>query len=166
MVNRNIWILSVTDGRAIILPWHTLFWNFLIISLKWCMSTVVLPPHLFVFCQLPASVTGLTSPATPLSFFPHFLIEEADFCKRRPHLSILAYVHSSISSVEKRKETRGTWASAGAYDKGVRMGVVFMVGRAKTRGEENIIQEESRRYHDIVQVRHAFSCKVPVSARC
>ncbi|KAK8393538.1 hypothetical protein O3P69_006702 [Scylla paramamosain] len=83
-----------------------------------------------------------------------FLIEEADYCKRRPKLQIIAYVHSSILRVKQRNETRNSWASASAYNMGpmnVSIGVVFMVGRAKNELERLIIQEESKKYHDIVQ---------------
>ncbi|XP_053634031.1 beta-1,3-galactosyltransferase 1-like [Cherax quadricarinatus] len=85
-----------------------------------------------------------TSPA-------HFVIEESDFCHRRPDLFIVAYVHSSIASVEKRMDTRTTWASAGAYDSNVKMAVVFMVGLAKTTEEQNIVNQESILFRDIVQ---------------
>ncbi|XP_042204196.1 beta-1,3-galactosyltransferase 5-like [Homarus americanus] len=82
---------------------------------------------------------------------PQFLIEEPDFCRKRPNLTIVAYVHSSISSVMKRMETRTTWASVGVHDEGVKMGVVFMVGQAKNSYESKIIRDESRRFGDIVQ---------------
>lgn len=84
-----------------------------------------------------------------------FIIEEADYCKRRPKLQIIAYIHSSILRVKQRNETRNTWGGASAYDMGpmnVSIGVVFMVGRPKNALERLIIQEESERYHDIVQV--------------
>ncbi|KAK8393513.1 hypothetical protein O3P69_006683 [Scylla paramamosain] len=83
-----------------------------------------------------------------------FLIEEADYCKRRPKLQIIAYIHSSILRVKQRNETRSSWANASAYNMGpmnVSIGVVFMVGRAKNELERLIIQEESKKYHDIVQ---------------
>ncbi|KAK3871751.1 hypothetical protein Pcinc_023128 [Petrolisthes cinctipes] len=96
-----------------------------------------------------------TSPlARPPDIPKRFLIEEADFCHRQPGLQIIAYVHTSIKHVRQRNETRYTWGSASAYDLGdisVKIGVVFMVGRAKDELEELIIQEESQRYHDIVQ---------------
>lgn len=81
-----------------------------------------------------------------------FLIEEADFCHRHSNLNIIVYIHSSLDKVEKRQETRLTWASAGLYDSSVRMAVVFMVGLAKTKNEEIILKEESQRFRDIVQV--------------
>lgn len=80
-----------------------------------------------------------------------FLIKEADFCHRQTNLSFIVYIHSSLDNVEKRQETRLTWASAGLYDPSVRMAVVFMVGQAKNKYEEIILSEESHRYHDIVQ---------------
>lgn len=81
-----------------------------------------------------------------------FLIKEADLCHRQTNLSFIVYIHSSLDNVEKRHETRLTWASAGLYDPSVRMAVVFMVGQAKNKYEEIILSEESHRYHDIVQV--------------
>lgn len=80
-----------------------------------------------------------------------FLIEEGDFCHRHSNLSFIVYIHSSLGKVEKRQETRLTWASAGLYDSSVKMAVVFMVGQAKTKEEEIILREESQRYRDIVQ---------------
>ncbi|XP_047476435.1 lactosylceramide 1,3-N-acetyl-beta-D-glucosaminyltransferase A-like [Penaeus chinensis] len=82
-----------------------------------------------------------------------FLIEEADFCRRRPRLQVIAYVHSAISRVQERQETRSTWANATASGLGVDIAAVFMVGRAKGERERQIVQEESQRYHDIIQVR-------------
>lgn len=84
-----------------------------------------------------------------------FLMEEADYCERRPNLQIIAYVHSSISRVKQRMETRRSWGNASAYDMGlmnVSIGAVFMVGRAKNKLEQKIVQEESEKYHDIIQV--------------
>ena len=84
-----------------------------------------------------------------------FLIEEGDYCKQRPKLQIIAYIHSSILRVKQRSETRSSWGNASAYNMGsmnVSIGVVFMVGRAKNELERLIIQEESNKYHDIVQV--------------
>lgn len=66
---------------------------------------------------------------------------------------MVAYVHSHISGVEKRQETRATWASRWAEDLGVRLATVFMVGRARTEREEEIVKRESMLYGDIVQVR-------------
>ncbi|KAK3871753.1 hypothetical protein Pcinc_023130 [Petrolisthes cinctipes] len=96
-----------------------------------------------------------TSPlGCPPDIPKRFLIEEADYCHQRPGLQIIAYVHSSIDRVSQRNLTRTTWATASAYDMGqnsVNIGVVFMVGRAKNSHQRQIIQEESQRYHDIVQ---------------
>nr|XP_027220856.1 beta-1,3-galactosyltransferase 5-like [Penaeus vannamei] len=101
---------------------------------------------------------GLRADASKASERPEkvpnaFLIEEADFCRRRPRLQVIAYVHSAISRVQERRETRSTWANATASGLGVEIAAVFMVGRAKNQRERQIVQEESQRYHDIVQVR-------------
>ena len=97
-----------------------------------------------------------TSPVRQPPDIPkRFLIEEADYCQRRPKLQIIAYVHSSILRVKQRRDTRSTWGNASAYDMGpmnINLGVVFMVGRAKNEQEQKIVLEESERYHDIVQV--------------
>ncbi|XP_047490900.1 beta-1,3-galactosyltransferase 1-like [Penaeus chinensis] len=86
----------------------------------------------------------------PEDFPSDFLIEEEDFCSRqRRRLFLLAYVHSSILATRKRSHTRATWAGGKGY--GVGLGVVFMVGRARTPEEQRIVQEESRLHHDIVQ---------------
>ncbi|KAK8722851.1 hypothetical protein OTU49_012084 [Cherax quadricarinatus] len=90
----------------------------------------------------------------PATIPKRFLIEEPDYCQKRPGLQIIAYVHSSIMRVEERNDTRSTWANASAYDLGdisVKVGAVFMVGRPKNDEERNIIQKESQQYHDIVQ---------------
>ncbi|XP_071526449.1 uncharacterized protein [Panulirus ornatus] len=115
-----------------------------------------LPPH-----QTPTEPSTFipdqpdTSPLRhPADIPKRFLIEEADFCQKRPGLQVIAYVHSSIMRVKQRNETRATWANASAYDMGhmsVHVGAVFMVGRAKNDVERQIVQEESQRYHDIVQ---------------
>ncbi|ROT70701.1 hypothetical protein C7M84_011000 [Penaeus vannamei] len=99
---------------------------------------------------------GLRADASKASERPEkvpnaFLIEEADFCRRRPRLQVIAYVHSAISRVQERRETRSTWANATASGLGVEIAAVFMVGRAKNQRERQIVQEESQRYHDIVQ---------------
>lgn len=97
-----------------------------------------------------------TSPlGKPPDIPKRFLIEEADYCQRRPKLQVIAYIHSAITRIKQRMDTRRTWANASAYDMGamnVSIGVVFMVGRSKNSLEEKIIQEESEKYHDIVQV--------------
>lgn len=77
-----------------------------------------------------------------------FLVEEADACTRRgDNVEVVAYVHSAISRVEHRQQTRLTWANSTALD----MVVVFMVGLAKDDKEREIVQRESELYHDIVQ---------------
>lgn len=84
-----------------------------------------------------------------------FLIEEADYCQRHPNLQVISFVHSSVLHSKKRLETRQTWGNASAYDMGdisVKVGVVFMVGRAKNDLERQVLQAESDKYHDIVQV--------------
>ncbi|XP_069184853.1 uncharacterized protein [Procambarus clarkii] len=96
-----------------------------------------------------------SSPAgQPASIPKRFLIEEADYCQKRPDLQVIAYVHSAITNVKNRRDVRVTWGNASNYDLGdvtVKVGVVFMVGRAKNALERHIIQVESHRYHDIVQ---------------
>lgn len=106
--------------------------------------------------MIPQGAEGRRPNAAPRSLPPEdfpsdFLIEEEDFCSRqRPRLFLLAYVHSSILATRKRSHTRATWGGGRAYDVG--LGVVFMVGRARTPEEQKIVQEESRLHHDIVQV--------------
>ncbi|XP_042871987.1 beta-1,3-galactosyltransferase 5-like [Penaeus japonicus] len=91
-------------------------------------------------------------PLPPEDIPSDFLIEEEDFCGRQqPRLFLVAYVHSSILATRKRSHTRATWAGGGAYSANVSLGVVFMVGRARTPEEQKIVEDESRRYHDIVQ---------------
>ncbi|XP_042230201.1 uncharacterized protein LOC121871786 [Homarus americanus] len=96
-----------------------------------------------------------TSPVRKPAHIPkRFIIEEADYCKKRPNLQVIAYVHSSIMRVTQRMQTRQTWANASAYNLGdisVKVGAVFMVGRAKNEVERMIVKEESQRYHDIIQ---------------
>ncbi|KAG0721931.1 Beta-1,3-galactosyltransferase 2 [Chionoecetes opilio] len=83
------------------------------------------------------------------AFIPHrFLIEEADACLRKGReVEVVVYVHSAISRVKQRQQTRLTWASSSA----LKMVVVFMVGRAKDDTEREIVRRESELYHDIVQ---------------
>ncbi|XP_066979209.1 beta-1,3-galactosyltransferase 1-like [Macrobrachium rosenbergii] len=81
----------------------------------------------------------------------NFTIEEEAFCRRRPGIEVITYVHSVISHVEKRMNTRRTWARLDTCGRGVKIGVVFAVGRSKTKEEEEIIRRESALYHDIVQ---------------
>ncbi|XP_068203908.1 lactosylceramide 1,3-N-acetyl-beta-D-glucosaminyltransferase-like [Palaemon carinicauda] len=96
-----------------------------------------------------------TVPGRPAIIPTVFPIEESDFCRKRPGLDIIAYVHSSISRVSSRNTTRNTWANASAYNLGVNIGTVFMVGRPKNEEERRMVQEESDRYHDIVQGDYA-----------
>lgn len=77
------------------------------------------------------------------------MLEEADACLRKgDNLEAVAYVHSAISRVKERRQTRLTWANSTA----IKMVVVFMVGRAKNDQEKEIVRRESELYHDIVQV--------------
>ncbi|XP_069184412.1 beta-1,3-galactosyltransferase 1-like isoform X2 [Procambarus clarkii] len=90
----------------------------------------------------------------PASIPTRFMIEEVDYCQRRPGLQVITYVHSAILHVKQRDNIRATWANASAYDLGdisVKVGVVFMVGRVQNDLERQIVQRESQRYHDIVQ---------------
>ncbi|XP_045615395.1 beta-1,3-galactosyltransferase 5 isoform X2 [Procambarus clarkii] len=137
----------VTFKKGVIFAW------FLVVTALAYMCLLYFQPESLYFLLPNCDEAPSTGAEEALRYVSpgHFLIEEADFCRRRPNLSIVAYVHSSISSVEKRMETRETWASAGAHDASVRMGVVFMVGRAKTVHEQRVITDESRRFHDIVQ---------------
>ncbi|XP_076042125.1 beta-1,3-galactosyltransferase 2-like [Oratosquilla oratoria] len=91
----------------------------------------------------------------PPSIPTRFLIEEVDFCteERNPRLRTIGFVLSTISAVGKRATTRRTWANSDISRKyGFRMAVVFIVGRAKNKREEQILEKESVRYHDMVQV--------------
>ncbi|XP_076042131.1 beta-1,3-galactosyltransferase 1-like [Oratosquilla oratoria] len=90
----------------------------------------------------------------PPSIPTKFLIEEADFCteERNPHLRMIGVVISRISGTHKRSTTRRTWANSDFSRKyGIRMAVVFIVGRTKNKKEERILKKESLRYHDMVQ---------------
>ncbi|XP_076042311.1 uncharacterized protein LOC143026182 [Oratosquilla oratoria] len=90
----------------------------------------------------------------PPSIPTRFLIEEADFCtkKRNPRLRMIGFVFSSISEIRKRSVTRRTWASSKISRKyGIRMAVVFIVGRAKNKREERILKKASLHFHDIIQ---------------
>ncbi|XP_076042132.1 beta-1,3-galactosyltransferase 5-like [Oratosquilla oratoria] len=90
----------------------------------------------------------------PPSIPTKFLIEEADFCteERNPLLRMIGVVISRISGTRKRSKTRRTWANSDLSRKyGIRMAVVFIVGRAKNKKEERILKKESLRYHDMVQ---------------
>ncbi|XP_066977035.1 beta-1,3-galactosyltransferase 5-like [Macrobrachium rosenbergii] len=117
---------------------------------------------------LPAT-EGLVDLATAL--LPEtYTISESDFCSRHPDLQIIAYVHSSVSETEKRRITRETWARASEFDSGVKVGVVFMVGSAKTPREAAIVREESQAHRDIVQGEyddsyHTLSYKALASLR-
>ncbi|CAL4116025.1 unnamed protein product, partial [Meganyctiphanes norvegica] len=79
----------------------------------------------------------------------YFPFDEPSFCSETPDLQIIAYVASTIVAVGKRNITRNTWGSA--YTHGLRLRVVFMVGKPKNDNEENILQTESDHYHDIIQ---------------
>lgn len=79
---------------------------------------------------------------------PHtFLVEAGEACKGRD-IQVIAYVHSAISRVQERAETRRTWAGSGVLN----MTVVFVVGRARSQLERDIIAHESSTFNDIVQV--------------
>ncbi|XP_068242929.1 beta-1,3-galactosyltransferase 5-like [Palaemon carinicauda] len=94
-----------------------------------------------------ASFSGENHAAVPTNF----TIEEEDFCRRHPDIDVITYVHSVISHVEKRMNTRRTWARVDTCGRGVKLGVVFAVGRSKTKEEEEIVRRESELYRDIVQ---------------
>ncbi|RXG59340.1 Beta-1,3-galactosyltransferase bre-2, partial [Armadillidium vulgare] len=78
----------------------------------------------------------------PKSFF----IEESSFCRNRPNLKVLAYVHSAIKNTEERSITRSTWANASSE-----VGTLFFVGKSKDEKEMKIVERESKIYGDIVQ---------------
>ncbi|KAK4306740.1 hypothetical protein Pmani_021463 [Petrolisthes manimaculis] len=107
------------------------------------------PPSTFIPYEPDTSPLG-----RPPDIPKRFIIEEADYCHRHPDLQVIAFVPSSIGRASERNLTRTSWANASAYDMGdisVNIGVVFLIGRAKSLDEQKIIHEESQRYHDIVQ---------------
>ncbi|KAK7068500.1 hypothetical protein SK128_009087 [Halocaridina rubra] len=86
-----------------------------------------------------------------------YLIEEENFCSRRPRMKIIAYVHSSISRVKNRNDTRHTWAHVTSYRHDINIGVVFVVGRGKDDVEQQVIDSESHLYQDIIQTTSILS---------
>lgn len=90
-------------------------------------------------------------------------MEEADACLRAGNdVEVVAYVHSAISRVDQRQQTRFTWASADTP----KMAVVFMVGRAKNSLERSILHMESSHYHDIVQVGPRTHARYKLRRKC
>ncbi|CAL4098087.1 unnamed protein product [Meganyctiphanes norvegica] len=87
-----------------------------------------------------------TAPDVPINF----PVDEPNFCSDNPGLEVIAYVASTIEAIDKRNITRHTWGSA--YKHGLRMRVVFMVGRPVDDMEEKILHTESKVYHDMIQV--------------
>ncbi|KAK8381318.1 hypothetical protein O3P69_018422 [Scylla paramamosain] len=93
-----------------------------------------------------------TRPGQPADIPQRFLLEEDTACHRMGEdVEVVAYVHSAITRVEQRQETRRTWANSTA----LKMVVVFMVGRPRNRMEQVLIQKESSFHHDIVQGDYA-----------
>ncbi|CAL4120327.1 unnamed protein product [Meganyctiphanes norvegica] len=86
-----------------------------------------------------------TAPDVPINF----PVDEPNFCSDNPGLEVIAYVASTIAAIDRRNITRHTWGSA--YKQGLRMRVVFMVGRPVDVMEEKILHTESEVYHDMIQ---------------
>ncbi|CAL4136231.1 unnamed protein product, partial [Meganyctiphanes norvegica] len=79
----------------------------------------------------------------------YFPVDEPNFCSDKPELEVIAYVASTLAAIDRRNTTRHTWGLA--YKHGIRMRVVFMVGRPKDKTEEGILYSESESYHDMIQ---------------
>ncbi|XP_064091838.1 beta-1,3-galactosyltransferase 5-like [Macrobrachium nipponense] len=87
-----------------------------------------------------------------------YLIEEPNLCKERPDLHIISYVHSAVHKKENRQLIRDTWGNIKYYPQ-VRMKVIFVFGAAASKEEQKIINEESEKYHDIIQTDFVDSYK-------
>ena len=82
-----------------------------------------------------------------------FILNNVSICDSEPFVIFLTV--SAPEHVERRQAIRSTWGSVSTY-RGISLRVVFLVGQqtVRTNLEENfqeILQEESNRYHDIVQ---------------
>ena len=86
-----------------------------------------------------------------------FIIEESNFCDKRPNLKVIVFVHSAIKAQDKRNITRFTWGLNNP--KNASLATVFMVGNPKDEKENNILTSESLKYHDIVQGNYTDAYK-------
>ena len=77
-------------------------------------------------------------------------MHKADICSSRPSLRWLFYVHSAPSNGPKRDNIRATWGNPGLHPVGTTL-LVFIVGQADDPGTQRQLEEEQRRYGDIVQ---------------
>ncbi|XP_047490635.1 beta-1,3-galactosyltransferase 1-like [Penaeus chinensis] len=87
-----------------------------------------------------------------------YLIEEPNICKDFPDVKIVSYVHSAAKKTENRQLIRDTWGSM-EYYKQIHLRIFFVFGAAASQEEQDIIDEESEKFHDIVQLDFVDSYK-------
>ncbi|RXG58992.1 Beta-1,3-galactosyltransferase 1 [Armadillidium vulgare] len=113
-------------------------------------TTSTTPKPTMMFLDNSINVIPSSVKEAPIDFVAtvpkSFFIEESSFCRNRPNLKVLAYVHSAIKNTEERSITRSTWANASSE-----VGTLFFVGKSKDEKEMKIVERESRIYGDIVQ---------------
>ena len=61
------------------------------------------------------------------------------------------FVKSSASNFDRRKYIRTTWGSF-KYIAGGQFSTFFIIGRAATTSQQNLLDEEAARFNDILQL--------------
>ncbi|XP_076033654.1 beta-1,3-galactosyltransferase 5-like [Oratosquilla oratoria] len=79
-----------------------------------------------------------------------YLIEEPTFCQQHEDLFMVTYIHSAVRKTEARHLIRDTWGNPKYYNV-TKNRVVFVFGAATTGWEQRVIDQESEKYHDIIQ---------------
>ncbi|XP_042873870.1 beta-1,3-galactosyltransferase 5-like [Penaeus japonicus] len=95
---------------------------------------------------------------TPHKQALRYLIEEPDICNNFSDIKIVSYVHSAVKKTENRQLIRDTWGSMKYYQQ-IYLRIVFVFGAAASQEEQDIINEESEKHHDIIQLDFVDSYK-------
>ncbi|XP_041357661.1 beta-1,3-galactosyltransferase 1-like [Gigantopelta aegis] len=86
----------------------------------------------------------------PLTVESHYVINSPNVCTNVSNLKFLIIVHTSTDHFQRRRIMRETWANKNIF-KTVNLRIVFFFGLTKVKATQDLIENESIVYGDVVQ---------------
>lgn len=88
--------------------------------------------------------------SNPIPRNSSFLLNVPELCSREPSPLYLIAIHSSPGNEQRRQNVRRTWGDVALFEDG-RTKMVFLTGVPDSSADQKLLDEEHRKYGDIVQ---------------
>ena len=115
-------------------------------------ESVQIPDSILKSITLKPNFTSLINASQTVSTVnTSYILENPTLCSSVHNLHIVVIVHTSPDHKERRFSIRNTWANDAFYHHLGNVRTVFLLGKTKDQKVQNQIQDEYKRYGDILQ---------------